>query len=169
MAYSLGAQSRANMGRVDPRLVGLIGPALARSPVDFGVQEEQSRTWAEQAEKVRRKVSKTMNSAHVIKPGKTHSTGVDLVPWIDKAWNWGDSQWRVKTKAGATLEPFYDIAAAMQAEAIKQGVRIKWGAIWDRCLNDLPLGAKALKAEMEAYKVRHPGPDFVDGPHFELV
>ncbi len=169
MTFVLGAKSRANMRRVDPRLAGLVPQALALSPVDFGVQEEQSRTWAQQAEKVRRGVSKTMNSTHVIKPGKTHSTGIDLVPWIDGAWQWGDNHWRVKTTAGVVLEPFYDIAAAMQTAAIEDGTRIKWGAIWDRCLNDLPRGAKALKAAMEAYKVRHPGPDFVDGPHFELV
>ena len=169
MPYSLGAKSRANMRRVDPRLADLIAPALATCAVDFGVQEEQSRTWAEQAEKVRRGVSKTMNSTHVIKPGKTHSTGIDLVPWIDERWQWGDSQWRVKTLAGPVVEPFYEIAAAMQRAAIERGTRVKWGAVWDRCLNDLPSGAKALKAAMEAYKVRHAGPDFVDGPHFELL
>lgn len=99
MAHSLDAQWRAKMGRVDPRLAGLVAPALARSLVDFGVQEEQSRTWDEQAEKVRRGVFKTMNSTYVIKPGKTHSTGIDLVPWIDKRWQWGDAQRRLKTAA----------------------------------------------------------------------
>lgn len=168
MTYKLGAQSLAHMAGVHPRMTGLVPLALSYSTVDFGCTEKQVRTKAEQRRKVEQGFSKSLNGPHVEKDdGFGHA--VDLVPWIDGRFQWGDNQWRVKTRAGPVIEPFYEIAAAMQRAAIEKGVRIKWGAIWDRCLNDLPLGAKALKAAMEAYKVRHPGPDFVDGPHFELM
>ena len=67
------------------------------------------------------------------------------------------------------LEPFYDIAAAMRGAALIRGVVLTWGGVWDRRLNYLPATAAGLKAAVEAYKVRHPGVDFLDGPHFELV
>lgn len=168
MAYSLGAKSRANLTGVHRQLADLIPLALARCPVDFGITEKQVRTLAEQREKVRRGVSKTMKSRHLIKAdGFGHA--VDLVPWIDGRFQWGDGQWRVVTFAGVTLEPFFDIAAAMQEVAIEADVLLTWGAVWDQPINRLPRGAKGLKAALQAYKVRHPGPDFVDGPHFELV
>lgn len=169
MPFRLSKRSLDRARSVDPRLIAVCVLAIERSAVDFGITEEQSRTEAEQAEKVRRGVSKTMRSKHMIPPGRDWSTAIDLVPYIDGLFQWGDPRWRVKTKAGATIEPFYAIAAAMREAAILVGVTIRWGAVWDRTLNALPAGAEALKAEVEAYKVRHPGPDFLDGPHFELV
>lgn len=168
MTYRLGAKSRSNLIGVHPRLADLIPLALARCPVDFGITEKQVRTVAEQREKVRQGVSKTMNSRHLVKvDGFGHA--VDLVPWIDDRFQWGDGQWRVRTAAGVVLEPFYDIAAAMQEVAIEGDISLIWGAVWDQPLNRLPRGAKGMKAALQAYKVRHPGPDFVDGPHFELA
>lgn len=66
MAYRLGAKSRANLIGVHSRLADLIPTALARCPVDFGTTEGQVRTVAEQREKVRQGVSKTMNSRHLV-------------------------------------------------------------------------------------------------------
>ena len=168
MAYRLGAKSRANLIGVHPRLADLIPAALARCRVDFGITERQVRTVAEQREKVRQGVSKTMKSRHLVKAdGFGHA--VDLVPWIDGRFQWGDNQWRVTTAAGVVLEPFFDIAAALQDVAIEADVALTWGAVWDLPLNRLQRGPKGLKAALQAYKVRHPGPDFVDGPHFELA
>ena len=169
MAYRLSLRSMERARKVDPRLLAIVVIALDRCPVDFGFTEDQSRTVAEQAEKVRRGVSQTMNSKHVIPDGQAFSTGVDLVPYVDGIFQWGDNQWRVTTKAGATIDVFYEIAAAMRAAAISAGFRIRWGGCWDKCLNDLPAGAAAMKAAVEGYKTRHPGPDFLDGPHFELL
>ena len=168
MTHVLGAKSRANLIGVAPQLAALIPLALARCPVDFGIAEKQVRTVAEQREKVRQGVSKTMKSRHLVRPdGFGHA--VDLVPWVDGKFQWGDNQWRVRTAAGVMLEPFFDIAAAMQEVAIEKDVSLIWGAVWDQPLNRLPRGAKGKKAALQAYKVRHPGPDFVDGPHFELA
>lgn len=169
MSFRFSQRSLDRCRNVDSRLIACAVIALTKSAVDFGITEEQSRTHAEQAEKVARGVSKTMNSKHMIPKGKTVSTALDLVPFIDGRFQWGDGQWRVRTAAGAVIEPFYEIAAAMREAAICSGLRIRWGAVWDRDLNDLPAGAAAMKAAVEAYKVRHPGPDFIDGPHFEIV
>lgn len=169
MTFRFSQRSLDRAKRVDPELIAVAADALAISRVDFGFTEEQSRTWEEQREKVRRGVSKTMNSKHMIPKGETVSKAIDAVPWIDGKFQWGDGQWRVITADGRAVFPFYEIAAAMREAAIKRGVRIRWGAVWDRVLNDLPAGAAAMRQAVEAYKVRHPGPDFLDGPHFEIV
>lgn len=162
MPYALGQRSLGFARRVDPVLVGLAADACRRSRVDFGIQREQTRTEAEQREMVRRGVSKTMQSRHLPHPATLHSTALDLTPWIGGKWEFED--W----------SPYYEIAAAMREAARSADVRIRWGGVWDRCLNDLPAGAAALKGEVAAYVARRkavaPGRSvFIDGPHFELM
>ena len=153
MPFSLGASSRAHLAGVHPALAGVVGRAILLTAQDFTVMEGL-RSLAQQKENVRKGVSKTMDSKHLKQPdGYGHA--VDLVPWVD-----GHAQW---------LWPaIYPIAAAMREAAIGAGVRLRWGGVWDRVLNDLPAGAVALEAEVQAYQHRHPGPDFLDGPHYEL-
>lgn len=172
MSFRFSKRSMDRARSVDPRLMAVATAALARSSVDFGLTEDQSRTWAEQAEKVRRGVARTMNSKHIIPQGGEFSMALDLVPFIDGVFTWGDNQWRVRTKAGAVIEPFYEIAAAMREVAVALGITITWGGVWDRRLNDLPPGPAAMKAAVEAYKARRKvagGTALLDGPHFELV
>ena len=60
----------------------------------------------------------------------------------------------------------------MREAAILVGVRLVWGGVWDRVLNDLPAGPAAMKAAVEAYKARRKaagGSAFLDGPHFEVA
>jgi peptidoglycan L-alanyl-D-glutamate endopeptidase CwlK len=52
---------------------------------------------------------------------------------------------------------------------MEQGVSLTWGGVWDRRLNDLPADADGIEAAVKAYCARHPGPDFIDGPHYELA
>ncbi len=153
MAFSFGAKSRAELNGVDPRLVKIATEALARSSVDFSCNDG-CRSIAEQRENVRRGVSKTMNSKH-LKQSDGVGHAVDLVPFINGKLRW---EW----------EPIYQIAAVMREVAIEHGVKLRWGGVWDKTLNDLPAGAAAMKAAVAAYCVRHPGPDFIDGPHYEL-
>jgi len=171
MPFALGQRSLTRSAHVDPKLMAVVALAIAGSPVDFGMTEDQSRTAEEQLKKFNDGVSKIRPgpaARHMIQPDG-YSKAVDLVPWIDGKFQWGDGQWRVTTQAGLVMRPFFDIAAAMQAAAIKLHTPIRWGAIWDRVLNDLNPGAHALALQMEDYKARHPGPDFLDGPHFELI
>lgn len=172
MGHRFSKRSIDRAREVDPLLMAVAAVALSRSSVDFGLTEEQSRSHAEQAEKVRRGVSRTMDSAHVIKPGASFSTGLDLVPYVDGVFTWGDDHWRVKTKAGAVIEPFYEMASVMREAAIVVGVRLVWGGAWDRVLNDLPAGPAAMKAAVEGYKARRKAMGksaLLDGPHFEIA
>lgn len=154
MTHILGAKSLANLTHVHPDLVAVVKAAIIASGQDFTVQEGL-RTSARQRILVASGASKTLHSKHLEQPdGYGHA--VDLVPWIDGTprWEWG---------------PIYHIAAAVRDAAVALGVSIRWGGVWDRRLNDLPAGAEAIKAAVSAYCARHPGPDFIDGPHFEMA
>lgn len=154
MAFGFGNQSRARLVGVHPSLVKVCHSAIAASGQDFTVFEGQ-RTLDRQKKLVASGASKTMNSKH-LKQATGYGHAVDLVPWIDGTprWEWG---------------PIYEIARAMRAAGIEHGVKIRWGGVWDRGLSDLPDTAKGIQAAVKAYCDRHPGPDFIDGPHFEIV
>ena len=83
---------------------------------------------------------------------------MDCVAWSNGKFTW---DW-----------PYYWlIAHAMDnaATQLKCADRIRWGGAWDRRLSDFGGDADAYRKEVEAYKIRHPGKDFIDGPHFEWV
>jgi len=171
MTNTFSATSLHRARFVDPRLLSVAIPALARCAVDFGITEDQSRTAAEQQAKFDAGVSKVKpgpKATHMIQPDGT-SKGLDLVPWIDGRFQWGDKDWKVVTKDGRVLLPFHEIAVAMRHEAIVQAVPIRWGAVWDRRLNDLPADVQGMVKAIEAYKVRKGGKAFLDGPHFETI
>lgn len=154
MTFALGSKSMLNLQHVHPKLVGVVERAITISGQDFTVQEGL-RTSARQRALVASGASKTLNSKHLEQPdGFGHA--VDLVPWIDGSarWEWG---------------PIYLIAAAMREAAIEHVVPIRWGGVWDRRLSDLSPGPAALKQAVTDYAARHPGPDFLDGPHYELI
>jgi peptidoglycan LD-endopeptidase CwlK len=46
--------------------------------------------------------------------------------------------------------------------------KITWGGAWDRRLSDFGGERIAYEREVQEYRKRHPGPDFVDGPHFQM-
>ena len=153
MSYSLGAASRAELAGVHPRLVAVVERAIQISEQDFAVHDGL-RTEAEQREYVRRGVSRTMNSQHRMQPdGFGHA--VDLVPWINGQLRW---EWA----------PIYHIAAAVRAAAEELALPLVWGGVWDRPLLGLPCGPMNLKQAVSAYCNRHPGPDFIDGPHYQM-
>lgn len=169
MAYVFGSRSLSRAKRVDPVLMDIARLALARSSVDFGLTEEQSRTKAQQRAKVEAGVSKTMDSAHMIQDDGW-SKGLDLVPWVNGAFSWGDKQWRVQVAGVGQIFAFHEIALAMRSAALEVGRGLVWGAIWDRQLTALKVSTvDELRAKVEAYKVRHAGADFLDGPHFQLA
>lgn len=172
MTFALGKTSLSRCTHVNPRLMRVVHAAIARSPVDFGITEEQSRTVAEQQHKIDQGVSflkDPRNGRHVIPLGGQWSRAIDLVPWVDGRFQWGDDHWRVKTADGRVLEPFFDIAAAMRSASIELAEPLIWGGIWDQQLRDLPEDAKGIAQALEDYKRRHSGPDHLDGPHFELA
>lgn len=163
MTYALGAKSQANLAGVHPDLRKIINRAIAISTQDFGVTEPQVRTIEDQRKKVAAGVSQTMKSKHLEQPDLTGKTkilyghAVDLVPWVNGAFSW---DW----------ERIYPVAAAMVAAAAEMGLadHLCWGGVWDRWMSTYAGDAAAIKAAEQAYCVRHPGKDFVDGPHFQI-
>ena len=152
--FVLGAKSLLKLDDVSPALVGLVKRAIELTPVDFGVHDGV-RSLQTQRAMVASGASKTLDSKHLVQPdGFGHA--VDLVPYIDGQLRW---EWT----------PIYSIAAAMSQAAIEQRVRLRWGGCWDRQLTDLGFTADAMKRAVAAYCLRHPGPDFIDGPHYELL
>lgn len=166
MAYSLGSRSMNNLVQVHPELRNMITLAITLSTQDFGITEPQVRTLQYQKTLVARGVSKTLKSNHIEQidlSGRTknlYGHAVDLVPWIDGkfVWDWG---------------AIYRIAAAMAEAGQKLGLlnKLCWGGVWDLWMNqyaDGHLDAATMAAAERSYCQRHPGPDFVDGPHFQL-
>lgn len=154
MSFSLSARSRAELKGVHPDLVAVVERAIALTAQDFCVHDG-TRTLEQQKALVRAGASKTLNSRHLIREdGFGHA--VDLVPWIGgkPRWDW---------------KPIYLIAVAVRRAAVEQGISLTWGGVWDRRLADLPQTAVGIEAAAKAYCARHPGPDFIDGPHFEMA
>ena len=77
--YELSERSLGFCTKVDPRLMAVVKRAIEVTEQDFGFTEEQSRTVAEQEEKVAQKVSKTMHTHHLINDGKG-STAFEKTP-----------------------------------------------------------------------------------------
>lgn len=149
--YALGTKSLANLKGVHPNLVSCVQEAIKLSTQDFGVHEGL-RTLETQAEYMKCGVTRTMDSKH-LKQADGFGHAVDLVPYLDGKLRW---EWPL----------IYPIASAMQKSAQKFGLKLRWGGVWDRVLTQL---SEDFKQDVADYCVRHPGPDFLDGPHYELV
>lgn len=153
MTFTLGVISRTNLQQVHPQLVALVNRAILISSVDFQVTAG-ARTLEQEEKMVADGASQTLHSHHLIQKDG-YGGAVDLVPFYNGSPHW---DWNL----------IYPIAATMQQVAKEAGVEITWGGVWDRLMSELPSGAAALKAAVTAYEQRHPGRDFIDGPHFEL-
>jgi peptidoglycan L-alanyl-D-glutamate endopeptidase CwlK len=154
MPYSLGQRSLAQLEGVHPLLASVVRRAIKLTTQDFNVQEGL-RSIETQRLYVKRGASRTMASKHLKQPDG-HGHAVDLVPWLNGQPRW---EWPL----------IWAIAQAVDTAATELKAPLVWGAVWDRRMDQYGGGAAALKAEVEAYKVRHPGPDFVDGPHYQLA
>lgn len=162
MPYALGQRSLARLEGVHPVLVAVVKRAIEITTQDFGVYEGV-RTMERQRKLVASGASKTLNSMHIPAVDRLgHNTerlghAVDLVPWIDGEfrWEWG---------------PCYAIAFAVRTAAAELDVagKMNWGGVWDRWMTDLPGTEAGIKLAVKQYAARHPGPDFLDAPHFQV-
>lgn len=151
--FQLGNRSLRELEGVHPELVKVVKRAITYTSVDFGVHDGL-RTLAEQRQLVAKGASKTLNSMHrQQKDGYGHA--VDLVPYINGRLRW---EW----------EPIWHIALAVDQAATELNVKLVWGAVWDTSMMHYGGSITALKDAVEDYKKRHPGPDFLDGPHYQL-
>lgn len=162
MTYTLGTKSRANLVGVHPRLTSVVELAIGLSEQDFGVFEGV-RTLERQRKLVAAGASRTLRSMHIpqadrlVESDHEYGHAVDLVPWIDGQyrWDWG---------------PCYKIAAAIGRAAREQGVADKmcWGGVWDKTLIEYAGPDDTMREAVHAYGARHPGRDFIDGPHYQI-
>lgn len=177
MSFVFGAASQHNLIGVHPLLARVAHHAITISAQDFCV-EQGVRSKAQQLEVWKRHTSKlngipkgmvengitgTGEGNHQVKDdGYGHAA--DLTPWVD-----GKILWAAGLSSDEQWHRIYLVAAAMQQAADEEGATIRWGGVWDRHLNDLGHGAAALADEVVQYEKRHAGPDFIDGPHYEVV
>lgn len=149
--FVFGKSSEKEMIGVDRRLVACTRLALVYTTQDFMVFDG-IRSIAEQTQHVKDGTSQTMESKHL------DGLAEDLVPWVDgkPSWDW---------------DRIYPIALAMDRAATEMGIAnlIRWGGAWDRKLSDFGGSAESYFLECQAYQKRHPGKDFIDGPHYEIT
>lgn len=159
--FTLNAKSLTELKGVHPDMVKIVKRA-AEIAADPFIVFDGARTLEEQREFVRRKVSKTMRSRHLVQTdGYGHA--VDLVPLVagQARWDWGTPK-----RPG----PIWTVAVVMAKASRDLGIDIIWGGVWDRKMSqyDARSVAAVLRA-VEDYKKRHRGDDFLDGPHYQLA
>jgi peptidoglycan L-alanyl-D-glutamate endopeptidase CwlK len=148
--FRLSQRSRNNLAGVRPELASVVTRAIRLTKVDFAVTEGL-RTIERQRELVAKGASQTMDSKHLA------GAAVDLVAFLGARISW-------------ELNLYDDIADAMRAAAIEQGVALRWGAAWN--VPDIRQWAGTMEAAMNHYidarrnQGRRP---FIDAPHFEMV
>lgn len=150
----LTAQDLTRLEGVHPDLIACVKQAAELTSQPFCVMEGL-RSLLRQEENIAKHVSWTLDSKHLLQAdGYGHA--VDLVPLVAEQPQWS---WPL----------IYPLAWAMQQGAVNIGIRLRWGGVWDSPLGALPASATGLQGAVAAYCKRHPGPDDIDGPHFELI
>ncbi len=155
--FVLGNASLKEMKGVHPDLLKVVARAIQLTPQDFSVHDGL-RTIEEQRRYVATGVSKTMNSMHM-KQTDGFGHAVDLVPYINGKLRW---EWPA----------IYPIAAAVRLAAQELGVKLIWGAVWDRPFEMIEPTAKGCERAVAAYVARRKAAGksaFIDGPHYELA
>jgi len=153
MAFKLSNRSLGKLEGVSEDLVETVKKAIELTTVDFGVIYGV-RSEAEQKKLFDSGRSQTMRSKHLLQDdGTAHA--VDLMAYQD-----GQPCWEIQV--------YDEIADAMKEAAVREGVKIRWGAAWQ--INDLRDWDGTAEEAMNAYidlrrsQSRRP---FIDGPHFE--
>ena len=150
MAFKLSKRSLDKLKGVNHNLVNVVHKAIQFTKVDFGVVYGL-RTLEEQKKLVAAGKSQTLKSKHL------DGNAVDLMAYVD-----GKGCWE--------LNVYDDLADAMKAAAIEEGVPMRWGAAWH--IPDIREWNGTMEAAMMSYidlrrsQGRRP---FIDGPHFELA
>lgn len=154
--FTLGTRSIARMKGLHPKLIAVVSRAIQLTEQDFTVVAG-FRTAAEQNALFRKGASqkdgyKNKSNHQAASDGFGHA--VDLAPYKKDPADWNN---------------YYPIAVAMSLAATELKVKIKWGGNWYESMDQYPATLLSVKLAVERYKIDHPGPDFIDGPHFELI
>jgi peptidoglycan L-alanyl-D-glutamate endopeptidase CwlK len=156
--YKLGTKSLGELTLVDPRMIQVVKRAIQITTQDFAVNdggrtaEEQNKLFKSGATQKDGYKNKSNHQCAADGFGKA----VDLVPWVNGRKEFAD--WNY----------FYPIAAAMSAASKELGIDITWGGNWYEKMSEYGSSVADMRAAVERYKKNHPGPDFIDGPHFQL-
>ena len=157
MTFSFGIRSTSNMAGLHPDLVNVVNRALALTEQDFGIAGKAVRTADEQHKLFLAGASQAdgykRRSNHQCH-GDGFGHAVDLTPFINGRFDVNNE------------EAQYPIAVAMSLASSDLGIPITWGGNWiDQLTGATVADMKALVAR---YRKLHPGPDFIDLPHFQL-
>jgi peptidoglycan L-alanyl-D-glutamate endopeptidase CwlK len=150
MAFKLSNRSLSKLEGVHDDMVRVVSRAIELTEVDFGVIQGL-RTLEEQEALVAKGASQTMKSKHL------DGLAVDLMAYVG-----GRGVWE--------LNVYDEVADAMKAAAIEEGVAVRWGAAWH--IDDIREWDGSMEDAMNAYvdlrrsQGRRP---FIDAPHFELM
>lgn len=150
MAFKLSNRSLSKLEGVHDDMVRVVSHAIELTEVDFGVIQGL-RTLEEQEALVAKGASQTMKSKHL------DGLAVDLMAYVG-----GRGVWE--------LNVYDEVADAMKAAAIVEGVAVRWGAAWH--IDDIREWDGSMEDAMNAYvdlrrsQGRRP---FIDAPHFELM
>lgn len=129
------------LNQVEPRLRTLFHEVDKQTQVE--ILPSTIRTLEEQADFVRRGVSKTMTSKHLITPEHPLSRAVDAGPWPMRWPQEGPDKW-------LDWGRLYYFAGIVMSTANGLGIKIRYGGDWN--------GNFDLKDQ-----------NFYDGVHFELI
>lgn len=136
--FRLSNRSLEHLEGVHPDLVRVVKRAIEITDVDFCVVDGL-RTRKEQAQNVRKGVSRTMNSRHLT------GHAVDVVPYIDgrATWEWPH---------------IYRLAPALKQAARECGVPVEWGGDWKSFKDGAhwQLPRKSYPAIMPVDAIDHP-------------
>lgn len=131
------------MATCDPQLVRLFEDVIQAYDC---IILQGARSAAEQAENVRKGVSKTLDSKHVTSESHPLARAVDVAPF---PLVWPDKKKQPIDEYALAVGRFYHFAGHVMAVAKAIGVDVRWGGAWSGELNKI--GA------------------FMDLPHWELV
>ena len=154
--FKLGPKSIEQLQGLHPELVAVVLRAIQLTRQDFRVADG-ARSAEEQHALFKRGASQKdgyrnkSNHQHAA-DGTGHA--VDLIPYGADPEDWDN---------------YYPIAVAMSLAARELHTKIRWGGNWYEAMHEYPADLVGVKAAVERYKKQHPGPDFIDGPHFEIV
>jgi peptidoglycan LD-endopeptidase CwlK len=150
MAFKLSNKSLSKLEGVNDDMVRVVSRAIELTEVDFGVIQGL-RTLEEQKALFAKGASQTMKSKHL------DGLAVDLMAYVG-----GRGVWE--------LNVYDEVADAMKAAAIEEGVALRWGAAWH--IDDIREWDGSMEDAMNAYvdlrrsQGKRP---FIDAPHFELM
>lgn len=152
----LSSNDESRLRRVHPDLARIIRRAAEITSVPFTVLQSD-RTLAQQRENVRKGVSKTMKSRHLISPDG-FVRAVDIAP--------------LEGKSASFAWPLYFKLAPIIKQAAKDvgmDKKVNWGGVWDRTIDQL---SNDTEKESAAYVMRQKKKGksaFLDGPHWQLT